>query len=83
MKQVAQLLNAMVEGGVLSDYAVFGAVAQMRYTEAVTTGRAKDYARVVALLESGAANREHVERLCAEHGLTPAWKRFKTRFLHA
>ena len=37
MDEVAKLLNRMVEDGVILDYAVFGAVAQMRYTEAVTT----------------------------------------------
>ena len=37
MDEVARLLNRMVEDGVILDYAVFGAVAQMRYTEAVTT----------------------------------------------
>ncbi|MEN8163174.1 MAG: hypothetical protein ABFS37_03515 [Acidobacteriota bacterium] len=37
MEEVAKLLNHMLEAGVILDYAVFGAVAQMRYTEAVTT----------------------------------------------
>jgi len=37
MDEVARLLNDMVEGGIITDYAVFGAVAQMRYTEAVVT----------------------------------------------
>ena len=37
MDKVAVLLNEMVEQGIISDYAVFGAVAQMRYTEAVVT----------------------------------------------
>ncbi len=37
MDQVARLLNDMVAAGVITDYAVFGAVAQMRYTEAVVT----------------------------------------------
>lgn len=37
MKQVARLLNDMVQAGVILDYAVFGAVAQIRYTEAVMT----------------------------------------------
>ena len=37
MKRVAELLNQMLEAGVVRDYAVFGAVAQMRYTEAVAT----------------------------------------------
>ncbi|MGH7409994.1 MAG: hypothetical protein ACREJ6_02880, partial [Candidatus Methylomirabilis sp.] len=37
MKNVAQLLNEMCAAGVISDYALFGAVAQMRYTEPVAT----------------------------------------------
>ena len=37
MKEVAGLLNDMVEAGIVTNYAVFGAVAQMRYTEAVVT----------------------------------------------
>jgi len=37
MKHVAELLNDMVAQGVIKDYAVFGAMAQMRYTDAVAT----------------------------------------------
>lgn len=37
MKDVAELLNSMIKAGIISDYALFGAVAQMRYTEAVAT----------------------------------------------
>jgi hypothetical protein len=37
VKEVATLLNAMREAGVVQDYALFGATAQMRYTEAVAT----------------------------------------------
>ena len=37
MRDVAQLLNEMRAEGVISDYALFGAAAQMRYTEAVAT----------------------------------------------
>ena len=37
MKELAQLLNAMQQAGVITNYALFGAVAQMRYTEAVAT----------------------------------------------
>ena len=37
MKQVAQLLNGMQAAGVIKNYALFGAMAQMRYTEAVAT----------------------------------------------
>jgi hypothetical protein len=37
MEKVPRLLNDMVDAGVIKNYAVFGAVAQMRYTEAVLT----------------------------------------------
>ena len=37
MKVLAALLNEMRDAGVITDYAIFGAVAQMRYTEAVAT----------------------------------------------
>jgi len=37
VKELAQLLNDMRSAGVIRDYALFGAVAQMRYTEAVVT----------------------------------------------
>jgi len=166
MKEVAQLLTEMVHAGVLSNYAVFGAVAQMRYTESVATldadilialpdpqrldllspvyqfcrqhgyavegeairvgawpvqfipafdrltgaallnaevadfegvplrvvtadylavialsvGRAKDYARVCALLECGSTTLEAIRRLCVEFGLVSAWEKFKARF---
>ncbi|MBM4143832.1 MAG: hypothetical protein FJ225_09620 [Lentisphaerae bacterium] len=166
MKEVAKLLNAMVHAGVISNYAVFGAVAQMRYTEAVVTldadilvavpqpealnalnplyafcrargyrpegeairvgdwpvqfipafsqlteaamrdaetgdidgiplrvvradylavialsvGRAKDMARIVALREAGAATDAALEELAARHGLSSAWKTFQERF---
>lgn len=167
MKALAGLLNEMRSAGVIRDYALFGATAQMRYTEAVATldadvlvdlpvstgldvlrdvyefcagkgfrpegeairvgawptqfvpvfspltrealetaetadfegvpirvvradhlavialsvGRAKDFARVLALLESGSVSREAVGQLAGRHGLAEAWKRFTTRFL--
>lgn len=37
MKDVAILLNGMREAGVIRNYALFGAMAQVRYTEAVST----------------------------------------------
>ena len=37
MKAVAQLLNEMCSSGVIQNYAIFGAAAQMRYTEPVAT----------------------------------------------
>jgi hypothetical protein len=167
VKELAVLLNAMREARVIADYALFGAAAQMRYTEAVATldadvlvavpapdrldvltpiydfcrsrgyrpegeairvgawpvqflpvfddltkaalaaaetadfegepfrvvdpvylavialatARAKDYARVLALLEAGAVTREQVTALAGRHGLADAWQGFVRRFL--
>ena len=164
---MAQLLNEMQRAGVIRNYALFGAVAQMRYTEAVATldadvlvavpapdrldalsgvyefcaargyrsegeairvgawpaqfvpafsplteeameqaatadfegvafrvvradhlavialsvGRAKDFSRILALLESGSASRESIACLAAKHGLAEDWHRFESRFL--
>ncbi len=167
MKEVARLLNEMRGAGVIADYALFGAVAQMRYTEPVATldadvlvvvpsaerldaltpsyefcarmgytlegesvrvgawpvqfipvfspltrealeradtaefegvpfrvvradylavialsvGRAKDFARILALLEARSVTPEGIAILAQRHGLSDAWTRFKTRFL--
>lgn len=166
VKAVAQLLNALQSSGLVQGYALFGAMAQMRYTEPVATlhadvlvavsqpdrldvlgdiyafcsargylpegeavrvgawpvqfvpvfspltreamelaetadfegvplrvvgaahlavialsvGRAKDFARVLALLESGSVTRPEIEQLAARHGLAAAWERFEGRF---
>jgi hypothetical protein len=166
MDEIARLLNDMVEAGIIKNYAVFGAVAQMRYTEAVATldadvlvavpeshaldllsplyafcrdrgcqpegeairvgdwpvqfipafsdlteaaireaetgdldgvplrvvradylavialsvGRAKDFARVLALREAGAVTDERIAELAARYDLAPAWKAFLERF---
>ncbi len=168
MKDVAELLNSLRQQGVIREYALFGAIAQMRYTEPTATldadilvslpapegldelrpiyefcakrgyqpegeavrvgawpvqfipvfsaltrealnqaetadfegvplrvvradhlavialgvGRAKDWARILGLLESGSVSRQQVADLAAQHGLTDAWKRFETRFLN-
>ena len=37
MRELAQLLNEMQQAGVIRAYALFGATAQMRYTEPVAT----------------------------------------------
>lgn len=167
MRDVARLLDETRGEGVITDYALFGAVAQMRYTEPVATldagvlvvvpwpdrldaltpiydfcaqkgytlegesvrmgawpvrfipafspltrealeqadtaefegvpfrvvradylavialsvGRAKDFARILALLEAGSVTPEGVAVLAQRHGLSDAWTRFKTRFL--
>lgn len=48
---------------------------------ALSVGRAKDCARILALLESDAVRREDIEALAARHGLTQEWQRFARRFL--
>ncbi len=167
MKTVIELLNEMKQAGVIQNYAIFGAMAQMRYTEPVATldadvlvllkdaaaidvlgpiyrfcrergcrpreeailvgdwpvqfiptfstlteeavreaeigeiegqparvvtarhlavialsvGRAKDHARILALLETEAVTREEIAGLAARHGLQEKWAAFKRRFL--
>lgn len=166
MKELALLLNEMVAAKVIQNYALFGAVAQMRYTEPVATvdadilvsipsahgldvlsglyafclskgykpdgeairvgtwpaqfipafspltheameqaetadfegvpfrvvravhlavialsvGRAKDFARILALRESSSVSKEEIGQLAARHGLTDAWRNFLDRF---
>jgi len=168
MQELARLLNDMCEVGVIVNYALFGAVAQMRYAEPVATldadvlivvrgeerldvlnpiyefcatkgfypngeaievgswpvqfipvfspltkealeeaetadfdgvpfrvvraahlavialsvGRAKDFTRILALLETGSVNRQEVGELAAKHGLANRWTRFEERFLN-
>lgn len=167
MKEAAQLLSDMLSGSIIKDYAVFGAVAQMRYTEAVvtmdvdvlivtpkqgsidelspiyefcssrgyapegeairagdwpvqfipafnpltaeavreaetgeidgvplrvvradflatialSTGRPKDFARILALLESGAVSSADITMLATRFKLQSEWRKFKERFL--
>ena len=49
---------------------------------ALSAGRAKDFTRILALLEAGSVVAE-IEQLAQRHGLADAWKRFKSRFLDA
>ena len=167
MRELAELLNQLRDAGVIVNYALFGALAQMRYTEpvatvdadvlvgvpeperldalgeiykfcaargyrasgegiqvgawpvqfipvfsaltreamekaataefeglamrvvrpeylatiALSTGRAKDDQRILALLESGKVKRDAIAALAARHNLSAAWKRFEKRFL--
>ena len=168
MKDVARLVNEMLSAGIIKNYAIFGAVAQMRYTPAVatmdadilvvtehqdsldvlkpiyafcsargynpdretirvgewpvqfipvfnsltedavneaetgeiegvafrvvradflaaialSTGRPRDFARILALLESGAVNYEDIAELTRRYQLQNEWRRFKERFLN-
>jgi hypothetical protein len=49
---------------------------------ALSTGRGKDFARVLALLESGHVTRGDIALLADRFGFGSAWTRFETRFLH-
>jgi hypothetical protein len=48
---------------------------------ALSVGRAKDWTRILSLLESGSVSRADLESLAARHGLAEAWRRFERRFL--
>ncbi|MSV27401.1 MAG: hypothetical protein EXQ52_01450 [Bryobacterales bacterium] len=69
MKELAQLLNEMQQADVIRNYALFGASAQMRYTEPVAT---LDAAVLVAV---NSAERPDVLRdiydFCAAKGYVP------------
>ena len=166
MQEVVEVLNAMLKEEIITHYAVFGAVAQMRYTEAVVTldadilialpdednldvlrpiyefcskhgfktegeairigewpvqfipafdsitkdallhaehgeldgtpfrvvsaahlavialsvGRGKDFARILALRESGACSDTDIAILAEKHGLSDKWLRFLEKF---
>src|SRR5688572_25611554 len=66
MRDVADLLNRMRAAGVITDYALFGAVAQMRYTEPVAT---LDADGRVAVAETDRADvLSPLYRFCEEQG---------------
>ena len=55
--------------------------AEYLATIALETGRSKDMARILALLESASVTRQRIEVLAQRHGLAEARQRFKMRFL--
>lgn len=48
---------------------------------ALQTGRAKDKARLLQFIESGALNGPRFQSILARHGLADAWQKFEHRFL--
>ena len=69
MREVAALLEDMLKAGVITNYAVFGAVAQMRYTEAVLTD---DVDVIVALPgDPGLDPLRTIHDYCRARGLSP------------
>ena len=49
---------------------------------ALSVGRAKDFTRILSLLESGSVTRQEVGVLAAQHELSAAWRQFEARFPH-
>ena len=69
MRDVAALLNAMRDAGVVLDYALFGAAAQMRYTEPVAT---LDAGVLLAIAPTDRLDvLAPVYQFCAARGLQP------------
>ncbi len=50
---------------------------------ALSVGRAKDFLRLLALLEAGSVVPAAVQRLAEKHGLSEQWQRFTERYLDA
>jgi hypothetical protein len=48
---------------------------------ALKVGRAKDFARILALLEAESVTPEEIAGLAGKHGLEKAWQGFAARFL--
>lgn len=48
---------------------------------ALSVGRAKDFARILALLEASSVSGAEIGTLAARHGLIDQWRRFESRFL--
>lgn len=69
MKEIAELLNEMCQQGIIKTYAIFGAVAQMRYTEAVVT---MDLDVLVAVPETDSlAILRPIYEFCSQKGYSP------------
>ena len=48
---------------------------------AVQTGRGKDFARLLAFVESGQLESGRLEEILKRHGLVDAWAKFEARYL--
>ena len=65
MKEIARLLGDMAQGGIIINYALFGAMAQMRYMEPVATLDAD------VLVATGSNRLDVLAPFCAERGYPP------------
>ncbi len=48
---------------------------------ALRTGRAKDFTRVLQMLEQKATDRDKLDRILSKHGLEEKWAKFRQRYL--
>jgi len=48
---------------------------------ALSVGRAKDFARILALLECDAVTPDEIRKLAGRFGLQPEWTAFSEKFL--
>ncbi len=48
---------------------------------ALETGRAKDHARILQFVESGALEADKLDGILKRHGLIEKWERFGDKFL--
>lgn len=77
---VAEALAQAVEKDVTGESArVF--TAEHLAAIALQTGRAKDKARLLQFIETGALDLTRFEAVIARHGLQEAWQRFEKQFL--
>lgn len=79
VKEVARLLNEMLSAHIVADYALFGAVAQMRYTEAVATMDAD--VLVAVFTASSLDGLGTIYEYCAARGYKPEWRVYPRRGL--
>ena len=49
---------------------------------ALSVGRAKDWARILALLETGSVSSDEIKGLAGRFGLAEVWQRFESKFLN-
>lgn len=78
------LLKEAVEQAVTVDFE--GVPARVMTAEhlaaiALQTGRAKDFARLVAFVESGVLTADRLKNILARHHLEDAWSRFEAKYL--
>ena len=68
MRELIELIDEMLKAGILENYAVFGALAQMRYTEAVVT---MDADILIGVSDTSITVLSPIYAFCKERGYLP------------